>query len=342
MTSVAALSDNEVIFTGDDSLKTRPMAPLLDALEPLGIETESLLNNNRAPIMIKPGYIGGKTDILGSISSQFISSILISAPLSKKGVKLEVYPQFVSKPYVDMTLSIMNTFGVVVEEEETRLHEVCTGCGQICYGIDFTVCPQKYWACDYVVEGDYSSASYLLSAVAIAGGEIRIQNLFKDSKQGDKLIIEILQDMGVDIEIFDDYLIVKSDGKLNAIDELNLEDAPDLLLTVAILAACAKGDTKITGVHHARLKETDRIDTTCRELEKLGCFLEENEDGMIIRGETIYDGVVESHNDHRLAMAFSLLGLRWDVEVENGECFDVSFPDFIESMAQIGINLELV
>ena len=125
------------------------------------------------------------------------------------------------------------------------------------------------------------------------------------------------------------------------LDEINLTNAPDLLLTVAILAAVAEGETKITGIGHARLKETDRIDTTCRELEKLGCELQEFEDSIIIKGKTISEGVVNSHKDHRLAMAFSLLGLKENVEVEDGECFDVSFPNFIEAMAEIGVELEL-
>ena len=340
MTSVAALSDNEVIFTGDDSLKTRPMGALLDALESLGVKVESLNQNNKAPLKIYPGYEGGMADILGSISSQFISSILISAPLSKKGVELEVYPEFVSKPYVDMTISILEKFGIEVVEEQYQIHETCKKEHSDCLGAKFNVKPQKYKASDYIVEGDYSSASYLLAATAIAGGEIRVQNLFSDSKQGDKYILDILEQMGADITAFEDRVTIRSDGKLKGID-VNLSYAPDLLLTVAVLAALAEGKTTITGVKHGRLKETDRIDTTCRELEKLGCKLEEFEDGMTIYGQTIGDGIVESHNDHRLAMAFSLLGLRHDVEVENGECFDVSFPNFIELMSEIGIEMEL-
>lgn len=340
MTSVAALSDNEVIFTGDDSLKTRPMGALIDALELLGVKVESLNEKNKAPLKIYPGYDGGEADILGSISSQFISSILISAPLSKKGVVLEVYPEFVSKPYVDMTISILEKFGIEIEEEEYQIHETCKKEHTDCLGAKFNVKPQKYIASDYIVEGDFSSASYLLAATAIAGGYLRIENLFSDSKQGDKFILNILEEMGANVTVFDDYVSIRSDGNLQGID-VNLSDAPDLLLTVAVLGALAEGKTTISGVKHGRLKETDRIDTTCRELEKLGCKLEEFEDGMTIYGNTIGDGIVESHNDHRLAMAFSLLGLRHDVEVENGECFDVSFPNFIEVMKEIGIELEL-
>ena len=135
MTSVAALSDNEVIFTGDDSLKSRPMGALIDALEDLGVRIESLNDNNKAPLKIYPGYDGGEADILGSISSQFISSILISAPLSKEGVELEVYPEFVSKPYVDMTISILEKFGIVIEEDNYQFHETCKKEHTDCLGV---------------------------------------------------------------------------------------------------------------------------------------------------------------------------------------------------------------
>ena len=341
MTSVAALSDNEVIFTGDDSLKTRPMGALIDALESLGVKIESLNDNNRAPLKIYPGYVGGEADILGSISSQFISSILISAPLSENGVELEVYPEFVSKPYVDMTISILEKFGIFIEEENYQFHETCKKEYADCLGVKFNIKPQKYIASDYIVEGDFSSASYLLAATAIAGGYIKVENLFSDSKQGDKYILDILEEMGANVTVFDDYVSLSSNGNLKGI-EVNLSNAPDLLLTVAVLGAVAEGKTTIRGVKHGRLKETDRIDTTCRELENLGCKLEEFEDGMTIYGNTLSDGVVEAHGDHRLAMAFSLLGLKHDVEVENGECFDVSFPNFIELMREIGIEMELI
>ncbi len=152
--------------------------------------------------------------------------------------------------------------------------------------------------------------------------------------------MDILRQMGAKIEISDDYVEILSDGNLKGID-VNLSNAPDLLITVAILAALANGTTNITGVKHARVKETDRIDTTCRELEKLGCNLKEFEDGMSIEGG-IHSGTVDSHKDHRLAMAFSLVGLKHDIEITNGEVFDVSFPNFIEAMAEIGVELELI
>lgn len=340
MTSVSALSDNEVTLTGDESLQTRPMGLLMDALEPLGIKTESLNGNDKAPISIKPGYVGGETNILGNVSSQFISSILISSPLSENGVTLYVLPEFKSKPYVDMTLDIMKKFGVRTLNGYYLKHESCDKQDQICRIDEFKVEKQDYMACDYTVEGDYSSASYLLALIAIHGGKAKILNLFKKSKQGDKVILDILERMGAQITRGEDYVEIESDGNLKAID-VDLSNAPDLLITVAILAAMAQGTTNITGVAHARVKETDRIDTTCRELEKLGCKLTEREDGMSITGG-LTSGVVDSHGDHRLAMAFSLVGLKHDIEITDGEVFDVSFPNFIESMAELGFELELV
>ena len=340
MTSVSALSDNEVILTGDESLQTRPMGLLMGALQPLGIDTISLNDNEKAPILIKPGYCGGETNIYGNVSSQFISSILISSPLSNQGVTLYVLPEFKSKPYVNMTLDIMRKFGVKSLSGYYLKHDNCDKEHQGCRIDEFKVLKQEYIACDYTVEGDYSSASYLLALIAINGGKARIQNLFRNSKQGDKVILDILQQMGAKVIRGEDYVEIGSNGELNAID-VDLSNAPDLLITVAVLAAMAEGTTNITGVAHARVKETDRIDTTCRELEKLGCKLVEREDGMSITGG-VTSGVVDSHGDHRLAMAFSLIGLKHDIKITNGEVFDVSFPNFIESMAELGFELELV
>ena len=339
LTSISALCDNEVILTGDESLRKRPMSLLMGSLTKLGVSTRSLLNNQRAPILIESGYVGGETCIQGNVSSQFISSILISAPLSKLGVKLHVLPVFKSKNYVDMTLDIMEKFGVKINKGFYFKHDACDKEHENCRIEVFEVDKQDYVACDYVVEGDYSSASYLLALIAINGGKARILNLFKDSKQGDKLILDILQNMGCTIFCGDDFVEIVSDGVLKAID-VDLSDAPDLLLTVAVLAAMADGTSNIYGVSHARVKETDRIDVTCRELEKLGCELIERDDGMSITGG-VGSGRVDSHGDHRLAMAFSLFGLKYDVEICDGEVFDVSFPNFIEVMAELGFYLEL-
>jgi len=332
MTSLATLSNKEIIFTGDDSLKTRPMEALLTCLEKLGGDVKSLNNNGKAPMLIKPGFKGGICEIAGNISSQFISSLLITGALGEIPLTIKIKGQLLSKPYIDMTRDLMSKFGVKTECEIFKTND------SISYS--FFVKPQKYISCDYTVEGDYSSASYILSAVAICGGQVKVKNLFKESIQGDKLILDILKKMGSEIEINNDNIVIKSNGDLKGI-AIDLHNAPDLLPTVAVLGALAIGKTTIYGVEHARYKETDRIAICAEELSKLGCKLKENLDGLEITGG-LKSGTVKSHKDHRLAMAFSLIGLKYDIAIEDGEVFDISFPNFIELMGEIGVEMELV
>ena len=192
ITSISGLSDNSVTLSGDKSLQTRPMGPLLKSLESLGVITESVNNNDKAPIKVYPGYEGGLTSISGSISSQFISSILISGPLSSKGVELSVLPDFVSKPYVNMTIDIMNKFGVNIERLEYNKHNDCEKPIKSCAIEKFLITSNSYKSTDYIVEGDYSSASYLLSACAICGGEVTVTDLFEDSKHNLILLYPLL------------------------------------------------------------------------------------------------------------------------------------------------------
>lgn len=313
LTSVFSLSSN-LILTGDSSLKTRPMKDLIEALERLGAEFDFLNEEYKAPFLIKGGFNGGETYISGSTSSQFISSLLIAAPLSENGLELEITDSFVSKPYVDITLDVMRNFNVDADY-----------CGNT-----FKVFKQKYIANDYTVEGDYSSASYFLSLPGVVGGKIKVLNLLKDSKQGDKIILDILSKMGLKVNSYYDYVEVEGDGELNGI-AVDLSSAPDLLPTVAVLGAMANGETKITGVKHARFKETDRIKTTCEELIKLSCDVKELDDGMIIKGKSYKlnkNVLIDSHGDHRLAMAFTLFGLKHGIAIDNAEVFDISFPEF--------------
>ena len=344
MTSVAGLSKNKTIFTGDDSLKTRLMGMLLEALKSLGENVKSLNGDGKLPIIIEPGLIGGKTSIDGSFSSQFISSLLIAGAIAENGIELEVKGDFISKSYVYITLDVMKKFGIRVETNFFIKDEKCDRDDKKSSSTFFSIKPQKYIATDYVIEGDYSSSSYLLGAVAILGRKITVKNLFKDSKQGDKLILDILKKMGVEINIKQDFVSLSSDGNFNGIN-IDLHDSPDLLPTVATLAVLAKGKTTITGIKHARFKETDRVTNCVEELSKLGCEIKESEDRMeIINGinlEKADSNQISSHNDHRLAMAFILIGLKHEILIEGGDVFNVSFPNFIEAMAEIGVELEL-
>ncbi|MEW6011726.1 MAG: 3-phosphoshikimate 1-carboxyvinyltransferase [Methanobacterium sp.] len=325
MTSVAGLAPEYSVFTGDISLKTRPMQHILDALKPLGVEAISSRGDGKPPIIVKGGFKGGKSSIPGNVSSQFISSILIAGALAPEPLELEVTGEFISRPYVDMTLDVMGKFGVnVVYDSDKKI---------------FKVNPQTYQAVDYTIEGDYSSASYLVGAAAVMGGEITIKNLFKDSKQGDKIILDIVSQMGARIEIKDDEVMVTSDGNLKGID-IDLHNAPDLLPTVSALGALAEGTTEISGVEHARFKETDRISTCAQELAKLGVNVKEKPDGMAILGG-VKSGIVQSHGDHRLVMALSLVGLKVGVKIQNAGVYDVSFPNFPEVMNSLGCRMEL-
>ncbi|WP_461435803.1 3-phosphoshikimate 1-carboxyvinyltransferase [Methanosphaera sp.] len=326
LSSVAAIAPraNFTIFTGDESLRKRPMQDLIDALENLGVQIYSSQSNGTPPIIVKGGFDGGETDINGSVSSQFISSIIMAAPYSKNPVTLNVRGTFVSKPYVNMTLSVISKFGVDFEYDTTNQPEYSS------YYIE----PQKYECADYTIEGDYSSASYILAAASMIPSDITIKNLYKDSMQGDKVIVDIIQRMGAEVEVKDTEIHIKSDGNLKAFD-LDLSNAPDLLPTVAVLMAQAEGTSKITGVEHARYKETDRVHNCAIELENVGVEVEELRDGLIIKGNPT-GGKVDSHMDHRMVMAFYILGLKiGNISIKDASCYDISFPNFLEVMNSI-------
>ena len=352
LTTMASLAPECTVLTGDDSLRGRPMQDLLNALHKLGVKAYSTRNNGLPPIVIKNGFHGGETEIKGDVSSQYISSILLSAPYAQNPVDLRVVGDFKSRPYVEMTLDIAGKFGVHCQQGP---------------GNQFHLDKQTYQARDYTIEGDYSSASYLLSAAAILDGEVTVQNLFSESKQGDKIILDILREMGANISVKEDQVTVKGTiasnkennesknnesnnrstksqnltSDLHAID-VNLENSPDLLPTVAALAAVARGTSHIKGVEHARFKETDRVHTMALELSKLGVNVTEEQDGLIIQGGA-HGGVVESHDDHRLVMALTLVGLlTGGVRIKGAAAHRVSFPNFPQVMEGLGCPIKII
>jgi 3-phosphoshikimate 1-carboxyvinyltransferase len=320
ITSVASLTDGYTVLTGDKSLRSRPMQNLLDALIPLGVSAFSTRNNGKPPIIIRGGFKGGKTCINGNVSSQYISSILMAAPYAETNVDLHIKGDFISKPYVDMTLDIMKKFKVDVNYDRA--------------GKSFHIEPQIYRSRDYSVEGDYSSASYLIAAAASLNSDLTVQNLPNNSKQGDKQILEIVKDMGSEVKVKNNEVKIQGQGILKGI-EVNLQNAPDLLPTVAALGAMAEGTTTIKGVEHARFKETDRIHTCAIELSKLGVSVTEKSDGLIIRGG-VHGGAVKSHMDHRLAMAFYIIGLKvGNIIIEDASVYNISFPNFPKIMQKL-------
>jgi len=324
MTSVAALAPNYVVLTGDESIRKRPMQPLLDSLQDLGVFAFSTRENGMPPVVVKGGFNGGKTKIRGDVSSQFISSLLIASPYAKKPVDIHVMGDFISKPYVDMTVDVMGKFGISVTFDQFSKNL-------------FHIDPQNYKGTEYTIEGDYSSASYVMAAAALLESEVKIKNLFSDSKQGDKLILDIIKMMGAEVKVKKDEVIIRGHGKLHGID-IDLGDAPDLLPTVAALGAVSEGITKISGVEHARYKETDRVHTCALELSKLKVSVKEKKDGLVIKGGA-KSGIVDSHMDHRLVMALSIVGLKVGVIIKNAGVFEVSFPNFPEVMEKLGCRI---
>lgn len=324
ITTMASLAPSCSVLTGDESLRGRPMQDLLDSLHNLGVRAYSTRNNGLPPIVVKNGFKGGKTSIKGNVSSQYLSSVLISAPYAEDTVEVQVVGDFISQPYVEMTLDIMDKFGVHVSRPKPR---------------SFKVENQIYQGRDYTIEGDYSSASYLIAATAALEGNITLKNLFPDSRQGDKMILNVVQEMGAQVKLGQDQISIQGKGHLNGVD-VNLENSPDLLPTVAALAAVAEGTSHIKGVKHARYKETDRVHTMAQELSKLGVKLTEEPDGILIQGGAL-GGIVESHGDHRLVMALTIVGLvTGGVRIKNAAVHQVSFPQFIQVMQEIGCNIQ--
>jgi 3-phosphoshikimate 1-carboxyvinyltransferase len=330
MTAVAALTDGITVFTGDSSLRTRPNGPLLEALNGLGAKACSTRGNERAPIIVRGGLVGSKVEINGSISSQFISALLIACPLKESNTTLSIIGKLKSKPYVDVTLEMLELAGVKIQTDNRN-------------GTEFVIPgKQKYDFKDYTIPGDFSSASYLLAAAAMTGGsEVTVKNLFP-SKQGDKLIIETLEQMGADIK-WDKQagtVNVKGGRKLKAIT-FDAGATPDLVPTVAVLAAFAEGTSRIENAEHVRYKETDRLRALATELPKLGVSLIEEKDSLTITGGKLHGATVHGWDDHRIVMALVVAGIAaGDTTIDTTESVSISYPDFFKDIQSLGVHVE--
>ena len=316
LSAFLTLGNGEYVLDGDSRMRERPIQDLIDALNQLGVELEA--KNNCPPVEIfARGLPGGKTKIAGNISSQFLSALLMVAPYAKATVEIEVITDLNSKPYVDMTLSIMKDFGVEVERHSYER---------------FTVHPTSYLpVTNYSIESDASAASYFFAAPAICGGTVRVENISRLSKQGDITFLDILQEMGCIINEGDSFIEVAGTNTLTGVDA-DMRDIPDTAQTLAVVAPFAASPTRIRGIASARVKETDRVHATCTELARLGVRVEEHEDGMTIYPyDQIQPATIQTYNDHRMAMAFSLIGLRADgIAIENPSCVSKTFPNFFD------------
>jgi 3-phosphoshikimate 1-carboxyvinyltransferase len=331
MTSVLAQTEKgHSIITGDSSLRRRPAQPLLDALGALGGLAFSTRNNGCAPIVVRGGGLdGGDVTIGGDVSSQFVSSLLISVPLSRDGTRVRV-TEAASRPYIDATLHSMRAFGVDVAREGYELFDVRLTGG--------------YRASTFEVPGDFSSASFLMAAVAMVGGDLEIAGLDTSVPQGDSAIMSILKKMGCDVGEAAGTLTVAARGDDLEGGRFDLHDTPDLLPVLAALSLRCSSPVEIVGVAHARFKETDRIAVLAGELTKLGVRLDERQDGLFITppGE-LRPTLLDAHGDHRMFMAFALASmLAGDgCSVEGVDSLDVSYPGFLADLSSIGAGVRI-
>jgi 3-phosphoshikimate 1-carboxyvinyltransferase len=323
--AVAALSGGNTTLTGDDSLRKRPMQPILDALETMGVKTES--DDGNPPIRIEGKIEGKEVSIKGDISSQFISALMIIAPRLPDGLIINVEGELVSKPYVDLTIAIMKKFGVEVQIE-------------IPYS-KYVISHQIYKPTTFSIPSDFSNLALLLAANVLLGDGMTIEISLGDMPQGDEVIVDILEKLGVNVTLEDDIITTKSPVSLKG-GKFDLSDTPDLLPAIAILALKSEKPIELFNVKHARYKETDRIAVISRELKKIGLDVEEKEDGMILKkSDKLHPGELNSENDHRLFMAFSIVGMFiGECTVSDPDAVKVSYPEFISDMKSIGADFK--
>ncbi|WP_400239141.1 3-phosphoshikimate 1-carboxyvinyltransferase [Methanomethylophilus alvi] len=323
MTGISSLFSEKVVLTGDSSIQKRPMGPLLDSLSAAGVECSS--NGGKPPVEVRGPITGSELVIDGGVSSQFVSSLIMSSPLTGRPTDVRITGHLVSKPYIDITTSMMGKFGVEVTEEGNVFHAE----------------PQHYSPTDYRVPADFSSSAFPLVAGGIAG-RVTARGMDMSDPQGDRKIIDVLKEAGCDVEVSGDEVTCSNTGRLEGA-EIDMGDIPDLFPVVAVLLSTAKGRSRLYGAPHLRFKESDRIALTENMLRTLGADIRGTEDGCVIEGvERLHGGRIEHNGDHRMMMAAAVASLVSDgpVSMENDACWNVSYPGFPEQMRSIGMDIE--
>ena len=327
LTSVAALGNGTFHIVGSKRMARRPIDPLMAALQGWGVVIKSDADNNCPPLTIEAhGLDGGKTILPEGKSSQYLSSLLLVAPFAREMAELEVQGEVYSKPYVEMTLAVMNDFGVQCEAVPTlNFFRIPRGC---------------YQGQEYRIEGDASGASYFWAAAAVTGGRVTVANVPVPSLQGDAMLVPLLARMGCDVtRSKEGGLTVSGPEQLQAI-EVDMGDMPDVAPTLAIVAAFAEGTTVINNIAHLRIKECDRVSAMVTELGKMGAEVEEEPDRMIIHGRAggtnLHGAEIETYDDHRIAMCFAVAGLKIpEVRITGEDCVVKSFPDFWQRFGRL-------
>ncbi len=313
---LAAMASGGAVVDGADQIRVRPQRDLLVALRALGAQSEHLGGDGQLPVRLaESGLAGGAVSVSGEISSQFVSALLLAAPAMVNGLALELTGQLVSVPYIDMTVAMMRQFGAEVDVTDDRLYHVSPG---------------RYRAQSYQIEPDASSASYFFAAAAVAGGRVTVPGLGVNSIQGDLGFVSVLSSMGADVRQSIDQTEVKGTGVLKGVD-VSMKEMSDTAPTFGAIAPLASGDMRATEIGFIRFKESDRIATTVAELNKLGVDAVDEGDGFVVRPGAVSPGVVATYDDHRIAMAFAVLGLVVPgISIADPHCVAKTFPEFFD------------
>ncbi|QDU56463.1 3-phosphoshikimate 1-carboxyvinyltransferase [Aeoliella mucimassa] len=319
LTAMVSLGQGTYRLDGVPRMRERPIGDLVNALAQLRVEASCESPGGCPPVLVKAtGLPGGSASVRGNISSQYLSGLLMAIPSAAGPVELAIQGELVSQPYVQMTLEVMRSFGVELTAREDLSQFTSPG-GQI------------YQACDYAIEPDASAASYFWAAAAIVGGSVTVAGLSTESLQGDVAIVDLLEQMGCQVDRHSDRITVTG-GKLKGISA-NMNAVSDMVQTIAAVALFAEGPTEITGVAHNRHKETDRIGALATELRKLGAEVDELEDGLRITPGPLRPASVETYDDHRMAMSLSLVGLKQPgIEILDPGCTSKTYPEFFDDM----------
>ncbi|WP_067486975.1 MULTISPECIES: 3-phosphoshikimate 1-carboxyvinyltransferase [Dickeya] len=323
LAAALCLSDGDIVLTGEPRMKERPIGHLVDALRQGGAKIDYLEQEHYPPVRLKGGFQGGDISVDGSVSSQFLTALLMAAPLAKQDTRIRIKGDLVSKPYIDITLHMMKTFGITVINEGYQTFVVCGN--------------QRYRSPgQYLVEGDASSASYFLAAAAIRGGTVRVTGVGRASVQGDIRFADVLEKMGAHIRWGDDYIECQR-GELHAID-MDMNHIPDAAMTIATTALFAQGGTTtLRNIYNWRVKETDRLAAMATELRKVGAEVEEGHDYIRITPPSqLKTADIGTYNDHRMAMCFSLVALSdTPITILDPKCTAKTFPDYFQQLERL-------
>jgi len=322
LTAVSALAGHPVTLDGDDSLRSRPMRPLLAALRDLGASAQS--RDGHAPITVSGPIGGGKTTVEG-VTSQFVTALLTAAPLASGDTEIEV-DELNERPYVAMTLNWLDTLKIQYDNREYR---------------NFRIPGRQAYPPFHVrIPGDFSTAAFPLTAAAVTGGKVSLNGLNLNDLQGDKRVLNILRQMGASIA-YSDIGIIAEGGPLKGFT-VELKDIPDSLPSLAVAGCAAEGETRLVNVPQARLKESDRITAMCGELKKLGADIHELPDGLVIRKSRLTGNEVECYGDHRIAMALSIAGMiaAGETVIKNGAAApEITYPSFVSDFQKLGADI---